>query len=80
MPRAIVSRLRRVLGILGLVIAVGTPTAARADIAYFVSKTNGGLYTFDTSGTAITAQRSPRRFPGTPAATGVGAGPDRLSE
>jgi sugar lactone lactonase YvrE len=73
MPRAICSRLRRVLGILGLVIAVGTPTAARADIAYFVSKTNGGLYTFDTSGTAITALTGTNTFPN---ATALAMGSD----
>jgi sugar lactone lactonase YvrE len=73
MPRAIVSRLRRVLGILGLVIAVGTPTASRADIAYFVSKTTGGLYQFDTSGTAITAITGTNTFPN---ATALALGPD----
>ncbi|NBT12708.1 MAG: PEP-CTERM sorting domain-containing protein [Planctomycetia bacterium] len=63
MPRALVSRLRRVLGILGLLIAVNAAAAARADIAYFVSKTTGGLYRFETSGTAITALTGTNTFP-----------------
>lgn len=55
MPRALVSRLRRVLGILGLVVAVNAPAAARADIAYFTSFTTGALVRYDTANPAGTA-------------------------
>lgn len=55
MPRALVSRLRCVLGILGLLIAVNAPAASRADIAYFTSFTTGALVRYDTSNPAGTA-------------------------
>lgn len=73
MPQATVSRLRCVLGILVLVIGTCAPAGARADIAYFVSKTTGGLYQFDTSGTAITALTGTNTFP---SATALALGPD----
>jgi sugar lactone lactonase YvrE len=49
------------------------PAGARADIAYFVSKTTGGLYQFDTSGTAITALTGTNTFP---SASALALGPD----
>jgi sugar lactone lactonase YvrE len=55
MPRAIVSQLRCVLGILGLVITAGAPATVRADIAYFTSFTTGALVRYDTSNPAGTA-------------------------
>jgi len=55
MPRAIVSRLRRVLGMLGLFGVVCAPAASRADIAYFTSFTTGALVRYDTSNPAGTA-------------------------
>ena len=73
MPRATVRRILRVLEILSLVIVSGLPTGARADIAYFVSKTTGGLYQFDTSGTAITALTGTNTFP---SASALALGPD----
>ena len=73
MPRAIVSQLRCVVGILAVAMAVCLPTTVRADIAYFVSKTNGGLYTFDTSGTSITALTGTNTFPN---ATALAMGSD----
>ena len=55
MPRALVSRLRRVVGILGLFGVVCAPAASRADIAYFTSFTTGALVRYDTSNPAGTA-------------------------
>lgn len=37
-------------------------TAVRAETVYFVSRANGGLYSFDTSGTAITTVKEPNTF------------------
>jgi sugar lactone lactonase YvrE len=46
--------IRRLLPLV-VAIAAFTPTVfAHADTVYFTSKTTGGLYSFDTSGTAIT--------------------------
>jgi len=58
MLRATIPQFRCVLGILGLAIAACAPAAARGDIAYFVSMTTGGLYSFDTSnpGAGISTQ------------------------
>lgn len=47
--------------------------AARAEPVYFVSKTNGALYTFDTSGGAISPLTGTNTFPN---ATALAMGPD----
>jgi sugar lactone lactonase YvrE len=73
MPWTIGSRLRRVVAILAGAMAVCLPVTVGADIAYFVSKTNGGLYTFDTSGTSITALTGTNTFPN---ATALAMGSD----
>jgi len=55
MPRAITIRLRRVVGILCLLITAGVPVAAWGDIAYFTSFTTGALVRYDTSNPVGTA-------------------------
>ena len=49
MPRAITIRLRRVVGILCLLITAGVPAAARGDILYVVSKSTNKLLRLDSS-------------------------------
>ncbi|MEI6241274.1 MAG: hypothetical protein WCR51_12870 [Planctomycetia bacterium] len=52
MPRATIRRLRRVLAILGLVIAVCASAAARADTVYAVSNNDGRIIRYDSSNPA----------------------------
>lgn len=73
MTRATSSRFQRVLEMFVLALAAIMPTAVRADITYFVSRTTGGLYRFDTSGTAITALTGTNAFP---SASSLAIGPD----
>jgi len=61
------------LGIFAFTLAACMPVVARADITYFVSKTTGGLYQFDTSGTSITALTGTNTFP---SATALAMGSD----
>jgi sugar lactone lactonase YvrE len=58
-----------------LAIAAGLAPAvfAHADTVYFTSKTTGGLYSFDTSGTAITQLAAPNTFT---SPTALALGPD----
>jgi sugar lactone lactonase YvrE len=55
MPRAIVSRLRRVFAILAVAMAACLPATGQADIAYFTSFTTGALVRYDTTNPAGTA-------------------------
>ena len=55
MPRAIVSRLRRVFAILAVAMAACLPATGQADIAYFTSFTTGALVRYDTANPAGTA-------------------------
>ena len=52
MPRAIVSQLRCVLGILGLVITAGAPATVRADTVYAVSNNDGRIIRYDSTNPA----------------------------
>lgn len=62
-----------VAGILSLMLAACVPAQAKADTTYFVSQTTGGLYSFDTSGTSITALTGTNTFP---SASALALGPD----
>ena len=55
MPRAIVSRLRRVLAIFAVAMAACLPATGQADIAYFTSFTTGALVRYDTANPVGTA-------------------------
>jgi sugar lactone lactonase YvrE len=65
--------LRRILPVLAATLCLAPGLAVRADLAYFVSKTTGGLYTFDTSGGGITPLTPTNTFPN---ATALALGPD----
>ncbi|MFM8379066.1 MAG: hypothetical protein ACKOB1_07050 [Planctomycetia bacterium] len=64
---------RRILPVLVALVCVTHMCATQADVVYFVSKTNGGLYTFDTSGGGITPLTGTNTFP---SATALARGPD----
>ena len=65
--------IRRLLA-LSVVVAVLTPAVVvHADTVYFTSKTTGGLYSFDTSGTAITQIAANNTFT---SPTALALGPD----
>lgn len=65
--------LRRIIPLLAATLCLAPVVAVRADIVYFVSKTTGGLYTFDTSGGGITSLTGSNTFPN---ATALAQGPD----
>jgi len=65
--------LRRLLSVLVATLCLAPGLTVRADLAYFVSKTTGGLYTLDTSGGGITPLTGTSAFPG---ATALALGPD----
>jgi len=65
--------LRRILPVLAATLCLAPSFAVQADIVYFVSKTTGGLYTFDTSGGSITPLTGTNTFPN---ATALAQGPD----
>lgn len=75
MPRAIVSRLRRVVGILGLAIAASAPAAARGDTVYAVSNNDGRIIRYDSTnpaGSVVTLSGSGAIV----GAAGLALGPD----
>jgi len=75
MPRAIVSRLRRVLGILGLAIAAFAPATARGDTVYAVSNNDGRIIRYDSTdpaGSVVTLSGSGAIV----RAAGLALGPD----
>lgn len=55
--------IRRCLSVVAAVLAVAHASFAMADVVYFVSKTTGGLYTFNTAGGGITALTGTNTFP-----------------
>ena len=59
--------------IVTLVAALTPAVFAHADTVYFTSKTTGGLYSFETSGTAITQLAAPNTFT---SPTALALGPD----
>lgn len=63
---------RRLLPAL-VALCLAPACTVRADTAYFVSRTSGGLYTFDTSGGGITALTAGNAFPN---AAALALGPD----
>ena len=65
--------LRRILPVLAATIGLAPAFAAQADLVYFVSRTTGGLHTFDTSGGGITPLTGTNTFP---TATALAMGPD----
>jgi hypothetical protein len=65
--------LRRILPVLVATLCLAPALPVRADLVYFVSKTTGGLYTFDTSGGGIIPLTGTSAFPN---ATALAMGPD----
>jgi len=75
MPRAIVSRLRRVVGILGLAIAAFAPATARGDTVYALSNNDGRVIRYDSTnpaGSVVTLSSSGAIV----SAAGMAIGPD----
>ena len=65
--------LQRILPVLAATLCLAPTFAVRGAAVFFVSKTTGGLYTFDTSGGGITPLAGPNTFPN---ATALARGPD----
>ena len=75
MPRAIVSRLRRVVAILGLAIAAFAPATARGDTVYALSNNDGRVIRYDSTnpaGSVVTLSSSGAIV----SAAGMAIGPD----